>query len=79
MNKKDLIGEVAKLVGTKKEAQAAVASGALSAVSFGRYFIGNPDLVARWRKGLALADFDLDSLYTPGEQGFTTYPAATQG
>lgn len=61
-----------------EEAQAAVSTGALSAVSFGRHFIGNPDLVARWRTDAPLSDFDLDTLYTPGEQGYTTYPTAVQ-
>lgn len=58
------------------EAQAAVASGAVTAVSFGRNFIGNPDLVERWQNGLALSRFDMASLYTPGAEGYTTYPGA---
>lgn len=59
-----------------EEAQAAVAAGQLSAVSFGRHFIGNPDLVARWREGRPLSKFDPGTLYTPGEQGYTSYPSA---
>jgi len=59
-----------------EESERAVACGELSAVSFGRYFIANPDLVARWRDGVALADFDAATLYTPGPEGYTTYPAA---
>lgn len=58
------------------EAQAAVSAGELNAVSFGRSFIGNPDLVERWRNGRPLAKFDLDTLYTPGEKGYTDYPDA---
>lgn len=61
---------------TLEESEGAVAGGELSAVSFGRYFIANPDLVARWRDGVALADFDPATLYTPGPEGYTTYPAA---
>lgn len=56
------------------EATAAVASGELAAVSFGRPFIANPDLVRRWREDLPLAEFDLATLYTPGAQGYTDYP-----
>ena len=59
------------------EANAAVATGGLAAVSFGRHFIANPDLVERWRRGVDLARFDPATLYTPGERGYTTYPPAT--
>ncbi len=61
------------------EAQRAVAGGEVTAVSFGRPFIANPDLVERWRRGLPLADFDPATLYTPGAEGYTTYPAASGG
>jgi N-ethylmaleimide reductase len=59
-----------------REAQQAIATGELSAVSFGRHFIANPDLVERLRDGLQLAEFDLSTLYTPGAQGYTSYPRA---
>jgi N-ethylmaleimide reductase len=59
------------------EANAAIAAGQLAAVSFGRNFIANPDLVERWRGGLELADFDLKTLYSPGAQGYTSYPTAS--
>ena len=59
-----------------EEAEAAVASGELAAVSFGRSFIGNPDLVARWEHKLPLARFDMNTLYTPGPEGYTSYPTA---
>jgi len=56
------------------EARQAVAAGVLAAVSFGRYFVGNPDLVERWQTGAPLSEFDLATLYTPGEQGYSSYP-----
>ena len=59
-----------------EEASAAVAAGGLTAVSFGRHFVANPDLVERWEGGVALADFDLASLYTPGARGYSDYPSA---
>ena len=59
------------------EAQQAVAAGELSAVSFGRNFIANPDLAERWQSGLSLATFDLATLYTPGAEGYSNYPRAT--
>ena len=58
---------------TYEEAVEAVGSGELTAVSFGRYFIANPDLAERWRRGEELSKFDPATLYTPGEQGYTTY------
>lgn len=57
-----------------------VRTGTAQAVSFGRPFIGNPDLVERIRLGAPLASFDPARLYTPGASGFTDYPAlATNG
>ena len=49
-------------------------AGEAAAVSFGRSYIGNPDLVRRLREGLPLAGFDLATLYTPGPEGYTDYP-----
>ena len=57
-------------------AEQAIASGNAAAVSFGRAYIANPDLVHRMRAGLELADFDPGTLYTPGPQGYTDYPPA---
>lgn len=55
-------------------AQRILAEGKSEAVSFGRYFIGNPDLVRRFREGAPLAEFDQNTLYTPGPRGYTDYP-----
>jgi 2,4-dienoyl-CoA reductase-like NADH-dependent reductase (Old Yellow Enzyme family) len=59
-------------------AQARLAAGAADAISFGRPFIGNPDLVERLRRGIALADYDPRTAYTPGAEGYSDYPAATE-
>lgn len=56
------------------EAEAEVASGALAAVSFGRAFIANPDLVERFSHGWPLNKIDFSTLYTPGAEGFIDYP-----
>lgn len=68
-----------KLIGNESydfaEAQAAVTAGELTAVSFGRYFIANPNLVERWQQGLTLADFDIATMYTPGPDGYSNYPS----
>jgi 2,4-dienoyl-CoA reductase-like NADH-dependent reductase (Old Yellow Enzyme family) len=59
-------------------AEARLAEGVADAISFGRPFIGNPDLVARLRQGLLLADYDPRKAYTPGPEGYIDYPAATE-
>lgn len=51
-----------------------VARNIADAVSFGRPFIANPDLVERFRRGIALADFDPATLYAPGAGGYIDYP-----
>jgi len=56
-------------------AAAAVEARTADAVSFGRHFIGNPDLVDRIREGWPLARFDRKTLYTPGEAGYADYPS----
>ncbi|CAE6501883.1 unnamed protein product [Rhizoctonia solani] len=47
-----------------------------TAIVFGRYFISNPDLPERLRKGTALAQYDLNTFYTPGPKGYIDYPRA---
>ncbi|KAL6229161.1 hypothetical protein BDW75DRAFT_245984 [Aspergillus navahoensis] len=44
------------------------------AVSFGRHFISNPDLVTRLRFGYPFAKYDRNTFYTHGAEGYTTYP-----
>lgn len=51
-----------------------VASGAADLVSFGRPFIGNPDLVRRLREDKPVAAFDKKTLYGGGAKGYTDYP-----
>jgi len=44
-------------------------------IAFGRPFISNPDLVARMKAGGAVSAPDMSTFYTPGEKGYTDYPA----
>jgi 2,4-dienoyl-CoA reductase-like NADH-dependent reductase (Old Yellow Enzyme family) len=60
----------------RTSAEVRLAEGIADAISFGRPFIGNPDLVARLRHGIALADYDPRKAYTPGPDGYIDYPAA---
>jgi N-ethylmaleimide reductase len=52
-----------------------VAGGAADAVSFGRLYIANPDLVARLSAGAPLARPDLSKAYGGDHHGYTDYPA----
>lgn len=56
-------------------AAALIDSGQAEAVSFGRPFIANPDLVERMRTGAELAKPDYSLLYTGEERGYCDYPA----
>jgi len=60
-----------------ERAQAVLSTGKADAVSFGRSFVGNPDLVARFRQGAALAKPERATLYTglgDDRRGYTDYP-----
>ena len=52
-----------------------VATGAADAVSFGKAFIANPDLVRRLREGGPLNPADRKTFYGGGDAGYTDYPA----
>jgi N-ethylmaleimide reductase len=64
-----------------KPASAAVllAEGRAEAVSFGRAFIANPDLVERIAADAPLAKPDYTLLYTGEERGYTDYPTIGAG
>lgn len=68
---------VANLSYNKDRAIQAIDSGYASAVSFGKPFIANPDLVARYRNNWPLNELDETTLYVSGgrlEKGYTDYP-----
>jgi N-ethylmaleimide reductase len=54
-------------------------TGAADLIAFGRPFIANPDLVTRLRSGATLAMPDQTTFYTPGSEGYTDYPAFSNG
>ena len=58
-------------------ADACIAAGQADAISFGRPYIANPDLVRRLREGLALAAPDFDYAYVGEARGYTDYPRHT--
>jgi len=61
---------------TQQTAEEAVATGAADLISFGRPFISNPDLVARFKNNWPLAETaPMESWYTPaGAGGYTDFP-----
>ena len=59
----------------KAMAEAAVDSGDVDIVAFGRPFIANPDLVERLRRGAPLNTPDRPTFYGGGAEGYTDYPA----
>lgn len=52
----------------------AVRDGRADAVAFGRYFISNPDLLARLRTGAPLTPYHRPTFYGGGAKGYTDYP-----
>jgi N-ethylmaleimide reductase len=60
---------------TKERAENELQGGLADLIAFGRPFINNPDLVERFVHGWPLAkELDMETFYTPGEQGYTDYP-----
>jgi N-ethylmaleimide reductase len=51
-----------------------LASGLADAISFGRPFISNPDLVERLRDRAELTPDNFKTWYSPGAEGYTDYP-----
>lgn len=59
-----------------ERADEAIRNGDADAISFGRPFIANPDFVKRIQTNTPLQDFDPDTLYAQGREGYLDYPTA---
>jgi 2,4-dienoyl-CoA reductase-like NADH-dependent reductase (Old Yellow Enzyme family) len=59
---------------THESAQQALDSGRADAVAFGKLFIANPDLPARFLSGAPLNAPVTDTFYRGGASGYTDYP-----
>ena len=68
-----LIGNVGY---TRDSAEAAIAAGHATAITFGRPFIGNPDLPYRFAFDLPLAESDPSKWFVGSADGYNTYPFA---
>lgn len=63
---------------SRERAQAALDTGLVDLIAFGRPYIGNPDLAERLRHGWPLTEADRSTYYTrQGEIGFTDFPSYT--
>ena len=62
---------------TQAIAEKRLAAGKIDLACFGRPFIANPDLVARFELGAPLAEPDKDTFYGGDETGYTDYPSLT--
>lgn len=58
-----------------QRATQAVGTGAADLVAFGRLFLANPDLPARFAQGAPLNEPDPDTFYGGDERGYTDYPS----
>jgi 2,4-dienoyl-CoA reductase-like NADH-dependent reductase (Old Yellow Enzyme family) len=56
------------------DASAALRSGEADGIAFGRPFLANPDLPARFAKRAALNPPNAATFYTPGQAGYIDYP-----
>ncbi|MEM6927007.1 MAG: alkene reductase [Myxococcota bacterium] len=63
----------------RARAEADLQAGRGELVAFGRPYLANPDLVHRLRNDLPLNDPRPDLFYTPGPEGYTDYPTASEG
>lgn len=60
---------------TAAEARRRIEAGLCDLVTFGRFFISNPDLPERFRQDAPLNEFDDSTFYGGDEHGYTDYPA----
>jgi N-ethylmaleimide reductase len=44
---------------------------------FGKLFVSNPDLPARFTNGASLTPFETATFYSPGPKGYTDYESLT--
>lgn len=62
---------------TADRAEHILNQGLADLIAFGRPFIANPDLVARFRLNIPLATGDKATYYEGGDEGYIDYPAVT--
>jgi len=60
---------------TQARGQAALDAGEADAITFGRPFLANPDLVERLRRSAPLNPDVMATWYSQGPEGYIDYPA----
>lgn len=78
-NLREVWGSMVLLLGGSLDRESglqAVQNGKADLVGYAKAFLANPDLVRRFREGLALAPADASTFFTPGPKGYTDYPIA---
>jgi N-ethylmaleimide reductase len=61
-----------------EDASIALRNGEADAISFGRTFLANPDLPARFLQGAKLNEAQIATFYTSGAAGYTDYPTLSE-
>jgi len=59
----------------KESGNEVIENGYADMVAYGKLFISNPDLVERFESNAELADWNEETFYTPGPEGYTDYPS----
>ncbi len=62
----------------QEKANKVIEAGNADLVSFAKLYISNPDLVGRFRENVDTSDWDKDTFYTQGKEGYTDYEAKTR-
>lgn len=64
---------------TKEEGEKALESGVVDAITFGRFYLGNPDLAERLIKNQEInTNLNMKGFYGGGSEGYTDYPTYEQ-
>jgi N-ethylmaleimide reductase len=63
---------------TRQSGEQTLQQGRADLIAYGRLFLANPDLPARFKVNAPLNTPDPDTFYGGGEQGYTDYPALAQ-
>ena len=62
----------------QEKGNAVIEKGNADLVSFAKLYVSNPDLVGRFRENVPTSDWDADTFYTPGKEGYLDYEAKTR-
>ncbi len=60
---------------TRESGNQYIEEGIAHAIAYGKLYISNPDLPARFVQDAPLAEWDSNTFYLPGPKGYTDYPA----